>query len=365
MKITALFGTRPETIKLAPFIHEGIKRGHDVNVIFTGQHRQMALPLLNLFEITPNIDLSIMRENQTLVSMSSLLLETLNANPELRNTDALIVQGDTTSAFVGAYWAFLNKIPVIHLEAGLRTNDIMSPFPEEANRQLISRIAKVHLAPTDDAVKALAKEGIIENVHNIGNTGLDALRIVSNKVSLEDLPHDLKSFLGDKRFVLITSHRRENFGEGMRNIAQAIKALALKHQDVQFVFPVHLNPNVKSVMEEELANIPNILMSSPLDYPTFVILMKHASAILTDSGGVQEEAPTFKVPIVVMRESTERPEGVEKKFSILVGTDSEKIIKAIDHALEFGSQGVGDNPYGDGFSSHKAWDILTRRGVIL
>lgn len=365
MKITALFGTRPETIKLAPFIHEGKSRGHDVNVIFTGQHRQMALPLLNLFDIVPDVDLNIMRENQTLVSMSSLLLETLNANPALRNTDALIVQGDTTSAFVGAYWAFLNKIPVIHLEAGLRTNDIMSPFPEEANRQLISRIAKIHLAPTDDALKALAKEGVVENAYNIGNTGLDALRIVSDKVPLGDLPQEFKTFISDKRFVLITSHRRENFGEGMQNIAKAIRTLALKHSDVQFIFPVHLNPNVKSVMESELAEISNLLMSSPLDYPTFVILMKHASAILTDSGGVQEEAPTFRVPIVVMRESTERPEGVEKKFSTLVGTDSEKIISAIDHALEFGSQGVGNNPYGDGFSSKKAWDILTRRGVIL
>jgi len=365
MKITALFGTRPETIKLAPFIHEGKNRGHDVNVIFTGQHRQMALPLLKLFEITPDADLNIMRENQTLVSMSSLLLETLNANTDLKNTDALIVQGDTTSAFVGAYWAFLNKIPVIHLEAGLRTNDIMSPFPEEANRQLISRIAKVHLAPTEDAVKALENEGVTENVYNIGNTGLDALRIVSDKFSLNDLPFDLKTFIGEKRFVLITSHRRENFGEGMKNIAHAIKTLASKHQDVQFIFPVHLNPNVKSVMETELSGITNLLMSTPLDYPTFVILMKHASAILTDSGGVQEEAPSFRVPIVVMRETTERPEGVEKKFSTLVGTDSEKIIAAMDHALEFGSQGVGSNPYGDGFSSKKAWDILTRRGVIL
>lgn len=365
MKITALFGTRPETIKLSPFIHEGKSRGHEVNVIFTGQHRQMAQPLLNLFDITPDVDLDIMREDQSLASMSSLLLKTLNERKELINTDALIVQGDTTSAFVGAYWAFLNKIPVIHLEAGLRTNNIMSPFPEEANRQLISRIARVHLAPTEDALKALASEGITNYTYNIGNTGLDALRIVSNKVSLDDLPQNLRSFIGEKRFVLITSHRRENFGEGMKNIAHAIKTLALKHKDVQLIFPVHLNPNVKAVMEKELSEIPNLFMSSPLDYPAFVILMKHASAILTDSGGVQEEAPSFKVPIVVMRESTERPEGVEKKFSTLVGTDSEKIIAAIDHALAFGSQGIGENPYGDGYSSKKAWDILTREGVIL
>lgn len=365
MKITALFGTRPETIKLSPFIHEGRNRGHEVSVIFTGQHRQMAQPLLNLFNITPDVDLNIMREGQSLASMSSFLLETLNNQKELKDTDALIVQGDTTSAFVGAYWAFLNKIPVIHLEAGLRTNNIMSPFPEEANRQLISRIAKVHLAPTEDAVKALAKEGITDHIYNIGNTGLDALRIVSNKVTLNDLPQDLRTFIGEKRFVLITSHRRENFGEGMKNIASAIKALSSKHKDVQFIFPVHLNPNVRSVMESELSGISNLLISSPLDYPAFVLLMKHASAILTDSGGVQEEAPSFKVPIVVMRESTERPEGVEKKFSTLVGTDSERIITAIDHALAFGSQGIGENPYGDGFSSKKAWDILTREGVIL
>lgn len=365
MRISALFGTRPETIKLSPFIQEGRRLGHEVNVIFTGQHREMAQPLLDLFDITPDIDLNIMRENQNLTSMTSVLLEALNSHPQLKETDALIVQGDTTSAFVGAYWAFLNKIPVIHLEAGLRTNNIMSPFPEEANRQLISKITKVHLTPTMDAVKALAKEGITDNVFYVGNTGLDSLRIIGEKVSLDNLDSELQRFIGDQRFVLITTHRRENFGEGMKNISNAIKVLTKKHQDIKFVFPVHLNPNVRSVMNQELLGIENLLITTPLDYPSFIALMKNASAILTDSGGVQEEAPSFKVPVVVMRESTERPEGVEKGFSTLVGTNTEKIIEAIDHALHFGCKGSGENPYGDGFSSNKSWNILTRPGVIL
>lgn len=365
MKISALFGTRPETIKLAPFIQEGRNQGHEVDVIFTGQHREMALPLLSFFGITPTADLNVMRPNQDLVSMSSLMLSILNDKPELKKTDALIVQGDTSSAFIGAYWAFLNKIPVIHLEAGLRTHNIMTPFPEEANRQLISRIAKVHLAPTEDAMKALNAEGIYKNAFLVGNTGLDSLRIVGEKVSRDHLPENVKNFLGDSKMILVTSHRRENFGEGMQQIAKALKALAFEHKDVKFIFPVHMNPNVRSIMLDELKGISNLLLTDPMDYLPFVALMKCASVILTDSGGIQEEAPTLKVPVVVMRESTERPEGVEKGFSVLVGTDPQKITSAVTSALVNGCQGVGENPYGDGLSSKKSWNILTQSGVIL
>lgn len=365
MKISALFGTRPETIKLAPFILEGKNQGHEVEVIFTGQHREMALPLLDFFGIRPEYDLNIMRPDQNLTSLSSLMLGVLDDIPQLKKTDALIVQGDTTSAFIGSYWAFINKIPVIHLEAGLRTNNIMSPFPEEANRQLISRIAHVHLAPTEDALKALAQEGIMKNAFVVGNTGLDSLRIASEKVSWENLPTTIRDFISDKKVVLITTHRRENFGQGMMQIAHALKELSSRHPNVRFVFPVHLNPNVRNIMMEELQGHHNLLLSAPLDYLSFVAMMKRASVILTDSGGIQEEAPSLKVPVVVMRESTERPEGVAMGHSILVGTDSQKIISAVDHALAHGHQGRGENPYGDGFSSKKAWNILTQNGVIL
>jgi UDP-N-acetylglucosamine 2-epimerase (non-hydrolysing) len=359
MRLTTLFGTRPETIKLAPLIKEGIEQGHDVKVIFTGQHREMALPLLNFFGIKPDHDLNVMRPNQDLSSLTSLMLKLLDENPELKNTDALMVQGDTTSAYIGAYWAFLNKIPVIHLEAGLRTYNIHSPFPEEANRQLISRIAKVHFAPTTNALQSLHREGITKNTHMIGNTGIDALRIACEKVSDRNLPIDIIDFIDDRRVVLITGHRRENFGEGMKQISIALKALSLSRPNVCFIYPLHMNPNVLEVMKKELRGLPNLLLTDPIPYLPFIALMKKASVILTDSGGIQEEAPTLRVPVIVMRDTTERPEGVALGYSILVGTDPEKICAAVMHALEKGCEGRGENPFGDGRSSQKAWSILT------
>lgn len=364
MKISTLFGTRPETIKLAPFIKAGRDSGHEVDVIFTGQHRSMALPLLEFFGITPTVDMNIMKPNQNLINMTSRMLDILNEDESLKNTDAVMVQGDTSSAFIGAYWAFMNKIPVIHLEAGLRTNNIHSPFPEEANRQLISRIAKIHLAPTEDAMKALSLEGICRNAFMVGNTGLDALRLVSENVTRKNMPEAISDFISNKKVVLVTSHRRENFGDGMRQISSALKILANRNPDVRFVFPVHLNPNVREVMLQELSGITNIMLTDPLDYLPFVSLMKIANVILTDSGGIQEEAPTLRVPVVVMRESTERPEGVDKGFSILVGTNPDRIVAAVSHALEHGCQGIGLNPYGDGFSSTKIWNIISQSGVI-
>lgn len=359
MKLTTLFGTRPETIKFAPLIQQGRKEGHEVKVLFTGQHREMALPLLDFFGIKPDHDLNVMRPNQDLSSLSSLMLRLLDEVPELRDTDALMVQGDTTSAYVGAYWAFLNKIPVIHLEAGLRTNNIHSPFPEEGNRQLISRLAKVHLAPTKLALDSLRKEGIEKNTHLIGNTGIDALMIAADKVTDRHLPIDVIDFIEGQRVVLITGHRRENFGEGMRNIAEALKLLASERPDVRFVYPVHMNPNVREVMKSELGGIPNLLLTNPLEYLPFIALMKRASVILTDSGGIQEEAPSLRVPVVVMRETTERPEGVASGYSTLVGTDPRKIYQAVMRALEVGCEGLGDNPFGDGQSSRRAWQILS------
>lgn len=364
MRVSVLFGTRPETIKCSPFIIEGMVRNHDVKVLFTGQHQEMARPILDFFDIKVDANLEVMRPNQSLAAMSSLLLEQLDSRKELKETDALLVQGDTTSAYIGAYWAFLNKIPVIHLEAGLRTHNIYSPFPEEANRQLISKIASVHFAPTDKSFEELIKEGAGPFRHMIGNTGLDALRMVSERVSSKILPLSIQNFIGEKPYILITSHRRESFGEGMRQIAGALKTLAKEMPDTQFIFPVHANPNVREVMNKELVGFKNLMLTGPLDYLSFVALMKHARVIVTDSGGIQEEAPSLNVPVVVMRETTERTEGVDKGFSVLVGTDPHKIYQAVISLYQNGLHVRGPNPYGDGYSSKRAWDILEQIGVI-
>jgi UDP-N-acetylglucosamine 2-epimerase (non-hydrolysing) len=357
MRLTTLFGTRPETIKCAPLIREGLKRGHEVKIVFTGQHREMALPLLDFFGLKPDVDLNLMRPGQTLASLSGMMLNELDRNSDLKNTDAVLVQGDTTSAFIGAYWSFLNRIPVIHLEAGLRTYNLDAPFPEEANRQLIGCIAALHLAPTTEAVDCLMSEKIPSNIiHKIGNTGIDALLEVLSRGS--QMPRDVASFIGDSKMVLVTGHRRENFGEGFKNICTPIKLLSEDLPDHKFVYPVHLNPAVQEIVLPMLGNLPNVLLTKPADYLEFVALQKRASVILTDSGGVQEEAPSLRVPILVMRETTERPEGVKAGFAKLVGTDTNLIRLSVHSALSEGCQGVGVNPYGDGKSSQRAWDIL-------
>jgi UDP-N-acetylglucosamine 2-epimerase (non-hydrolysing) len=357
MRLTTLFGTRPETIKCAPLIREGLKRGHDVKIAFTGQHREMALPLLDFFGLKTDIDLNLMRPGQTLSSLSGMMLNELDKCDELKKTDAVLVQGDTTSAFIGAYWAFLNRIPVIHLEAGLRTYKLDAPFPEEANRQLVGRIASLHLAPTQEAVDYLLSEKIHPSlIHKIGNTGIDALHEVLNRGS--KISAEVESFVGNSKMILITGHRRENFGDGFKNICTAIRLLSEDLPDHKFIYPVHLNPAVQEIVIPMLGNLPNVMLTKPSDYLEFVALQKRASVILTDSGGVQEEAPSLKVPILVMRESTERPEGVTAGFAKLVGTDIELIRMSVHSALKEGCQGVGVNPYGDGKSSQRAWDVF-------
>jgi UDP-N-acetylglucosamine 2-epimerase (non-hydrolysing) len=360
MKLTVLFGTRPETIKCAPLIKEGKRRGHDVKIVFTGQHREMALPLLDFFGLKPDVDLALMRPGQTLSTLSALMLAELEKDPTLKDTDAVLVQGDTTSAFVGAYWAFLNRIPVIHLEAGLRTFDLSAPFPEEGNRQLIGRIANLHLAPTKAAYQSLIKEAINpELAHVIGNTGIDALEaVVGNRPTM---PADVAAFVADSPMVLITGHRRENFGQGFENICQAIKQMAQDMPEVRFVYPVHLNPAVQGVVNSMLSGLSNVMLTTPADYLPFVALQARADVILTDSGGIQEEAPTLRKPVLVMRESTERPEGVAAGFAKLVGTDIEAIRLGVHTALQEGCQGKGGNPYGDGKASARAWDIFENR----
>lgn len=363
MKLIVLFGTRPETIKCSPLILEAKKRGMDVKVVFTGQHREMALPLLEFFGITPDVDLNLMREGQTLSTLSSLALSELEKHQDLKDAKGIVVQGDTTSAFIGGYWGFLNKIPVIHLEAGLRTYDLNAPFPEEGNRQLLSRISTLHLAPTSVAMNYLEEEKVQGYKANIGNTGIDSLNLVVSSLEKNNtsfIPEKIKKIIEGKKFCLITGHRRENFGEGFKNICQAIKTLAEKHTEVAFVYPVHLNPEVRKIVLPMLSELNNVLLAEPADYIPFVELMRKADVILTDSGGVQEEAPSFKKPVLVMREVTERPEGVSAGFCKLVGTNPKLIVEEFENAIKFGCQGVGENPYGDGKASERAVDEILK-----
>mgnify|MGYP001587259445 CR=1 FL=1 len=371
MHLTFVFGTRPETIKMAPLILAARKLGHRAEVVLTGQHREMARQMLRVFGIEADLDLGVMVPNQTLAGLSARVLLALDEklSPSVKR-DWLLVQGDTTTAFIAGYWAFMRGIPVAHVEAGLRTHDLRAPFPEEANRQLLSRIATMHFAPTAQAARALGREGIPRAlVKVVGNSGIDALLWVverlkrpgSGGVSAEDrLPRDLLAQLGDRRVVLITAHRRESFGPDFDDLCMGIQTAALKHSDCVFVYPVHPNPNVRAPVEKWLSGIPNVLVIEPLSYVPFIELMMRASALLTDSGGMQEEAPTLKKPVIVMRNTTERPEGVKAGFSRLVGTDSRKIEQAVTRALKRGCEGRGKNPYGDGKASERMIRALNR-----
>lgn len=361
LNLTVIMGTRPEIIKLAPIIHVGRKKGHQVNVILTGQHREMALPLLQFFKIVPDDDLDVMTPNQTLSSLSERILKCLNSKEKLlKSSDYLLVQGDTTSAFVASYWGFCHRVPVAHVEAGLRTYDLDSPFPEEANRQLIARIATLHFAPTLQAAKFLKEESLSpEKVHTVGNTGIDsiiyALKNISslNLSDIPDLDKKLIDFIGTNPLILVTAHRRESFGEAFEGICQGILNIASSRKDIRIVFPVHPNPNVRQPVERALGSNPRIYLCNPLAYVGFVALMNRSSVLLTDSGGIQEEGPTLRKPIIVMREKTERPEGVTAGFSQLVGTDPIQIRDQTLKALDEGLLTDCANPYGDGKASER------------
>ena len=374
LKLAIVLGTRPEVIKLAPVVHEAKKRGHDVKVVFSGQHREMGKALMKSFGIKSDFDLDVMSPGQTLSSLSTKVLQELDRNEDaLKDADYLLVQGDTTTAFVAAYWAFCKRIPIAHVEAGLRTYDLDAPFPEEGNRQLIGRIANLHFAPTDQAEKALLREKVPqERVHSVGNTGIDALQFVlkilkdpkarQQIAEQERVPEAIERFMGDKEVVLITAHRRESFGEGLEGICQGILRLAAEHSDLRFVYPVHPNPKVQETVKSLLGKQENILLCEPLPYVAFVALMNRSKILLTDSGGVQEEAPSLRKPILVLRETTERPEGVKLGFASLVGFRPEKIFKEANRALKQGCRGKGKNPYGDGKASTRIIRALEKAG---
>lgn len=356
--ILFVFGTRPEVIKLAPVILELKKYPEDYNVIIcnTEQQRELSNQTLSYFGLKADINLDCMRENQTLASVQSRILTSLDKIFEDNQIDATIVQGDTITVLTGSLISFYHKVPVFHVEAGLRSYDIFEPFPEEVMRQMTSRVAQLHFAPTETNKKALLKEDIDEEkISVVGNTVIDALFCLS-----EETMNKAKKFfdfeITEDKLVLITVHRRENHGERMDRILNAISYLVKKHPDHTFVLPVHPNPNVKDKVYAALESFDNVHLMAPLDYPNLVYLMKNAKLILTDSGGIQEEAPSFGCPTLVMRYETERQEGIEAGVSILVGADYDKIVEESENVLNKEKSQTrlkAQNPYGTGDSALK------------
>lgn len=363
--ILVVFGTRPEIIKLAPVIIELRKYPNDYNVIVcnTEQQKELSNQTLAYFGLKADINLDCMRANQSLAGVQTKILTSLEEVFNKNKIDATIVQGDTMTVFCGALVSFYHKTPVYHVEAGLRSYDIYEPFPEEVMRQMTSRVAELHFAPTEVNKKALLKEDIAESkIHVVGNTVIDALFCLSDEVI-----ENSKKFFEDKnitiddKLVLITAHRRENHGERIDRIIDAIEFLAKKFADHTFVIPVHPNPNVKDKIHQRLDSYNNIKLLTPLDYPYLVYLQKHAKLILTDSGGIQEEAPSFACPTLVMRYETERKEGVDAGVSVLVGADYDKIVNLASDILSKPKSETRlkvQNPYGDGTASKQIEQII-------
>lgn len=366
--ILFVFGTRPEVIKLAPIILELKKYPQKYNIIVcnTEQQKELSNQTLSYFGLKADVNLDVMKENQSLSSVQARILTKLQDVFATNKIDATIVQGDTISVLTGALVSFYNKVPVFHVEAGLRSYDLFEPFPEEAMRQMTSRVADLHFAPTEINKKALLKEDISDKkIHVVGNTVIDALFCLSAEVidGAKKYYEQNGIFVNDK-LVLITAHRRENHGERIDRIIEAIKHLAEKFSDHTFVIPVHPNPNVKDKIYSRLDEFKNVYLLPPLDYPLLVYLMKQAKLILTDSGGIQEEAPSFGCPTLVMRYETERTEGVKAGVSLLVGADYERIVEESSAILSQPKAktrfDVKKNPYGDGHSSEKIEKLIEK-----
>ncbi len=364
MKILLCFGTRPEAIKMAPLYHVLKKqKAFQVKVCVTAQHRKMLDQVLNFFEIIPDYDLDVMQSNQSLNALSGRILSKMDVVFNDSKPNLVLVHGDTTTSTMVALAAFHLGIKVGHVEAGLRTYNKQSPFPEELNRQLTGRIADFHFAPTLKASQNLLAEGIKNTAIIVtGNTVVDALYFTLQKIkkgfittAIETLKNKIDF---NKKIVLITGHRRESFGEGFENICKAILEIA-KNKEVEIVFPVHLNPNVQKTVFKMLSDTKNIHLIKPLDYPSFVWLMRKSSLIISDSGGIQEEAPSFNIPVLVTRETTERDEGIAAGYSFLVGTDTKKIVNVTNELLySKRSLEPEPNPYGDGKACEKIIDFI-------
>ncbi len=366
-RLSFIFGTRPEAIKLAPLILKfKEKTNFEVNVCITAQHREMLDQVLEIFEIQPDVDLNLMQPNQTLSSLTARVINSIDEYLDNYKPDIVFVQGDTTTVFAVSLVAFYKKIKIAHVEAGLRTWNKYSPFPEEINRVLTSKVADFHFAPTELSKENLLKENIDKkNIYVTGNTVIDALFIAREKVerNFPAIPGiSPEVFKNSTRNILITGHRRENFGKGFEQICKAIHNLAVEFEDVNFIYPVHLNPKVQEPVKRLLSGRKNIILIQPLSYLPFIGLMTKADIILTDSGGVQEEAPSLGKPVLVMRENTERPEAVTAGTVKLVGTDTQTIFDNVKLLLTdnaaYDKMSNAVNPYGDGYASERIVGII-------
>ena len=359
-RIMLAFGTRPEAIKMCPLVNELKSReGAEAIVCVTGQHREMLDSVLNAFSVTPDYDLSVMREGQTLFDVTISILNRIGAVLDKAKPDILLVHGDTTSAFATALACFYKGIPIGHVEAGLRTYNIYSPFPEEFNRQAVSIISSYNFAPTELARNNLIREGrAADKIYVTGNTAIDALRTTIRR----DYSHSALDWASDSRLVLITAHRRENIGQPMRNIFRAIRRTINEHSDVKALYPIHKNPIVRKLASEELGDCDRIRIIEPLDALDFHNFLARSYMVLTDSGGIQEEAPSLGKPVLVMRDTTERAEGVMAGTVRLVGTEEQSVYEGFKLLLEdseaYKAMARAVNPYGDGFAARRIADIL-------
>ena len=363
IKVITVFGTRPEAIKMAPLVKE-LKSRKEIECIVcvTAQHRQMLDQVLKVFDIVPDYDLDIMKQGQTLSDITSRALKGLEEVINKEKPNIVLVHGDTTTTFAGALAAYYCQADVGHVEAGLRTWDKYSPYPEEMNRQMVGVIADMHFAPTEKSKQTLLNEGKnIDNIYVTGNTAIDALSTTVNS----DYKHDLFDWIGNNRLILLTAHRRENLGEPMRNMFRAIKRIVDETPDVKVIYPVHLNPRVKEVADEILGNDERIKLINPLEVIDFHNFINKAHIILTDSGGIQEEAPSLGKPVLVLRDTTERPEGIDAGTLKLAGTDEETIYKLTKELLTdkdvYKSMSQASNPYGDGKASKRIADAIIKK----
>jgi UDP-N-acetylglucosamine 2-epimerase (non-hydrolysing) len=376
VKVLTVFGTRPEAIKMAPLVHALAKDPFfEAKVCVTAQHREMLDQVLKLFSIVPDYDLNIMQPGQGLTEITCRILEGLKPILAEFKPDVVLVHGDTTTTLATSLAAFYQRIPVGHVEAGLRTGDLYSPWPEEANRTLTGHLAMYHFSPTETSRQNLLRENVADSrIFITGNTVIDALLWVRDQVMSSDT---LRSELAanypfidpDKKMILVTGHRRESFGRGFEEICQALADIAITHQDIQIVYPVHLNPNVREPVNRILGHVKNVILIDPQEYLPFVWLMNHAWLILTDSGGIQEEAPSLGKPVLVMRDTTERPEAVTAGTVRLVGTDKQRIVEEVTRLLkdenEYQAMSRAHNPYGDGQACSRILEALKNNRISL
>lgn len=363
IKVMSIFGTRPEAIKMAPIIQEMERHKSEIDSVIcvTAQHREMLDSVLDTFHITPDYDLNIMKKGQTLDSVTGTILHGLNDILDREKPDMVLVHGDTTTTFASALSAFYHKIPVGHVEAGLRTHNLYSPYPEEANRQMVGTIAELHFTPTMQSLKNLLQENKDpEKIYVTGNTAIDALRTTVKK----EYDSAALRWAGDARIILLTAHRRENWGEPLKRVFTAVNKITEKYPDVRVIYPCHMNPAVRGLADEMFANNDHVRVIEPLEVTDFHNLIKKSYLVLTDSGGIQEEGPSLGKPVLVVRETTERPEGVEAGTLKLLGTSTENIVKQVsrllDDEIEYERMSKAENPYGDGHASERIVNAIVR-----